>query len=270
MQSQAKIAADLRALDVRPGDVLMVHASLRRIGPVEGGAAGLVDAILAAAAPGGTMLMTLGAENAHSWVNEHPESERAALLADAVPFDPLTTPAQQDVGVLAEVFRTHPGTIVTDNPEGRFGANGARADELLRGAPWNDYYGPDSPLDRLCRMGGRILRLGADADTVTALHHAEYLADIPQKRTVRRHRRVLGPDGPEIRVVACLDDETGIADWPGDDYFTEILEAWLAAGKGISGTVGNARSELLDAADFVAFGARWMETHLGRAKGADA
>lgn len=262
MNTKAEIAVDLRRLGVQPGDVLMVHASLRRVGPVEGRAAGLIDAILAAAGPDGTMMMVLGAENRHDWVNDHPEAERAALLADAEPFDPLRTPAEADVGVLAEVFRTHPGTIVTDHPEGRFAASGPRAAELLGEQPWDDYYGPGSPLERLCGMGGRILRLGANTDTVTALHYAEYLADLPHKRRVRRTRKVLRPGGPEVREVECLDDEWGIVDWVEPDYFSPILAAYLAAGRGSSGTVGNAHSELLDAADLVAFGKDWMEVNL--------
>jgi len=74
-----------------------------------------------------------------------------------------------------------------------------------------------------------VLRLGADTNTVTLLHHAEYLADVAHKRRVRRHRRVLGENGPEIRVVESLDDSDGIVAWSGDDYFGLILEEFLTA-----------------------------------------
>ena len=147
---------------------------------------------------------------------------------------------------------------MSDNPEGRFGARGALAETLLSDAPWDDYYGPGSPLAHLCDLGGAVLRLGADPDTVTLLHYAEYLAPVEGKRRVRRHRRVLGPAGAEIRTVSCLDDSDGIVDWPGEDYFKLILEAYLAGGRGAHGRVGGARSELLDARDFTAFGIQWM------------
>ena len=172
-RTRAEITSELQALGLRAGDLVMVHASLRRLGPVEGRAAGVVDAILAAIAPGGTMVMVLGATDDHAWVNERPEAEREALLADAEPFDAGTNPALPEIGTLAEVFRTVPGTVVNAHPEGRFAAHGARAQELLADLPWDDYYGPGSVLERLLD-GGRILRLGADLDTVTALHHAEY------------------------------------------------------------------------------------------------
>jgi hypothetical protein len=109
--------------------------------------------------------------------------------------------------------------MVSDNPSGRFGARGRLAHDLLDDAPWHDYYGPGSPLDRLCRPGGRVLRLGASPDTTTVLHFAEYLADVPNKQRVRRTYRCQGADGLETRVIECLDDEHGIVDWPGEDYF---------------------------------------------------
>ncbi|HYF45840.1 MAG TPA: AAC(3) family aminoglycoside 3-N-acetyltransferase, partial [Acidimicrobiales bacterium] len=39
------LRGDLAALGVEPGDVVMVHASLRAIGPVAGGAAAVVEAL---------------------------------------------------------------------------------------------------------------------------------------------------------------------------------------------------------------------------------
>jgi aminoglycoside N3'-acetyltransferase len=222
----------------------------------------MIAALDTAVGSHGGLLMTLGAADDWAWVNARPEAERAALLADAIPFDRLATPVEPDVGYLAEAFRTAPGTEVTDNPEGRFGARGGLAPTLLRDAPWDDYYGPGSPLAHLVELGGKVLRLGADLDTVTLLHHAEYLAKVQDKRRVTRHRRVLGPDGPIIRTVSCLDDSDGIVAWDGEDYFALILKAYLADGRGARGTVGGAPSELLDAADLLAFGVDWMARNL--------
>jgi aminoglycoside N3'-acetyltransferase len=252
------IAEDLRRLGVRAGDTLMIHASLRAIGPLESGPAALLDALEAAVAPDGTLLMILGAEIAHDWVNRLPEAERLKLLTDAPPFDPYTAPVFHEVGYFAEVFRQRPGTLVTDNPSGRFGARGHLARDLLADAPSHDYYGPGSPLDRFCRIGGRVLRIGAGLDTTTVLHFAEYLADVPDKRRVRRHYRCLGEHGRETRTEECLDDEHGIVDWPGEDYFATILREYFATGRARQGRVGQAASELIDARDLVDFGTAWM------------
>ena len=255
------LVVDLGDLGVARGDLIMVHASLRAIGPVEGGAGGVIDALEAAVGPPGTLLMVLGARDDWDWVNERPEDERPGLLRDAVPFDCLATPADPDVGTLAEVFRRRPGTRVSDHPEGRFGACGPLASRLLENVPWDDYYGPGSPLDRLRHAGGKVLRLGADLDTLTILHHAEYLASVPAKRRVRRHRIVVGREGPELRVIECLDDSDGIVDHPGEDYFVVILRDYLATGRASTGIVGRASSELMDASDIVEFGVAWMTEH---------
>ncbi|HOC17559.1 MAG TPA: AAC(3) family N-acetyltransferase [Vicinamibacterales bacterium] len=257
------LVADLASLGVATGDLVMVHASLRRLGPVERGAEGVIEALDEAVGPGGTVMMVLGARDDWAWVNDRPEPERAALLEGSPPFDALATPASPEVGVLAEVFRRTPGTRVSDHPEGRFGARGLLARHLLLDVPWDDYYGPGSPLERLVDGGGKVLRLGADPNTVTLIHYAEYLAEVPGKRRVRRHRLVATPRGPELRIVECLDDNNGIVDYPGGDYFADILQAYLEQGRARQGLVGQAGSELLDARDLAEFAARWMTKRFG-------
>ena len=262
-----RLLADLRQLGIRPGDLVMVHASLRRLGLArtlfgEGGAALLLDVLDEVVGPDGTLMMTLGSEYEMDWVNQRPVEERAGLLAGSVPLDAKSAPAMKDVGWLAEAFRTRPGTIVSSNPSGRFGARGANAEALLSDQPWNDYYGPGSPLQKLSEQNGRILRLGADPDTVTALHYAEYLARLPNKRRTRWDYLVLS-EGVATHVwIDCLDDNQGVAEYEGEDYFAVILKQYLELSRHRSGLVGQAQSELIDAADLVAFGTRWMERNL--------
>lgn len=207
-------------------------------------------------------MMVLGARNDWDWVNERPEDERVELLRDAVPFDANHTAAESEVGMLAEVFRTRPETVVSNHPEGRFGASGPLAGHLVEAVPWDDYYGPGSPLDRFVESGGRVLRLGADLDTMTVLHFAEYLVPLEPKRRVRRHRVVVMPDRNEVRVVECLDDSNGIVDHPGEDYFAVILREYLATGRARRGKVGAAAAELIEAADIVRFAVEWMADNL--------
>ncbi|MCP5059370.1 MAG: hypothetical protein GY937_21920 [bacterium] len=61
--ARADISEQLRALGVRPGEPLMVHASLREVGPVEGGANAVLDGLLDSLGPVGTLLMVLGADD---------------------------------------------------------------------------------------------------------------------------------------------------------------------------------------------------------------
>ena len=261
--SAPQIAEQVRAVGVGEGDVVMLHASLRKLGlarsqGVEGGAEILLDGLEAAVGPSGTLIMVLGTEYPEDWVNQHPIAERARLLEGKPPFDYLSAPVLPEVGYVAEAFRRRPGTLVSRNPSGRFGARGARADELLRDQPWNDYYGPGSPLEKLCALDGRVLRLGAGHDTVTVLHYAEYLAAMPRKRRTRWDYVL--PEGHVF--IECLDDLNGIADFDGDDYFAVILGNYLTLGRHHEGPVAAATAELLRATDIVDFGARWMEANL--------
>ena len=59
---EARQVAELRALGVRPGMNLLVHSSLKRLGPVDGGAEAVIDALLEAIDPGGTLMMPT-----HTW-----------------------------------------------------------------------------------------------------------------------------------------------------------------------------------------------------------
>jgi len=260
--SVQEAAEQLGQLGITPGDRVMVHASLRAIGPVERGGEGLIEALDQAVGPLGTLVMVLGARDDWAWVNEKAEHERAALLRDAPPFDAGNTPAHPDIGVLAELFRRYPGTCVSDHPEGRIAARGHNAAEILADQPWHDYYGPGSPLERLVRHNGKILRLGADLDTATILHYAEYLVPLPAKRRVCRHRMIATADGPRIVKIACLDDENGIVQRDGEDYFATILRSFIEGRNTTIGVVGNASSELIDAADLVDYAVNWMVDNL--------
>jgi aminoglycoside N3'-acetyltransferase len=137
---------------------------------------------------------------------------------------------------------------------------GPAAAALLEPQPLDDYYGPDGPLERLCEMGGAVLRLGADVDTVTLTHYAEYLAAVPAKRRVERRYERAGAG--EI-VVSSLDDSDGIAEWEPGDYFGQILVDFVAQARAGVGPVGGCVAELLDAREFVAFATEWMERELG-------
>lgn len=256
--TQDRLVADLAALGLRPGDTVMVHASIKAIGRLAGGPDIVHRAIVDAVGPAGTMLMVVGWADDLYGIAEMPEAERAVLLTALPAFDPATSRADRETGLLAECFRGWPGVRRSRSPTGSFAACGRLADWLLADQTLDHYLGPGSPLDKLCRAGGRVLLLGSHPENVTLLHFAEYLADVPDKRMVR-HPEILLVDG-ERRVVevTALDNSRGIVDWP-EDYFATITKAYLETRPHPQGRVGEADSHLVDAGDLAAFGARWME-----------
>lgn len=244
--TRTTLAEQLRTLGVRAGVPLMIHSSLRKVGPIVGGARALLDALGDATSPGGTLLMVLGADL-------------------SLPFDATTTPVDtEEMGALVEVFRQHPGVLVNDHAAARYGALGPASWALLEPIPLHDYHGPGSVLQRFTEASGVVLRLGANVDTVTLIHWAEYLAQVPDKRRVKR--RYLRADVGE-QWIESLDDTDGIRDWPHGDYFPQIWLDFLTAGDASVGPVGMALAELFDAQRFVRFATAWMEKNLVAGEG---
>jgi len=218
----------------------MLHVSLRKIGPIQGGADTLLEILEQILPKNATIIMPLGAEPGY-------------------PFDMLSTPAEKEIGALAEIFRCRIGTMVNDHVAGRFAASGALSNNFLNPTPLNDYYGPGSLLDRFTKAKGSVLRIGADLDTVTLTHYAEYLATIPNKKRIIKkylHARC------GVQYVESLDDTSGIVDWNKGDYFSQILIDYLKEGHATVGVIGSTAAELLKADDYVSFAVRWMETNL--------
>jgi aminoglycoside N3'-acetyltransferase len=240
--SAQALTEQIRGLGLQAGSIVMVHTSMRKLGPVEDGALGLLAALRAALTDEGTLLMVLSAD-----MDE--------------PFDALCTKVDtEDMGVFAEVFRTFPGVQVNDHAADRFAALGPEAAHLLEPTPLHDYHGPGSVLERFTEREGLVLRLGAHVDRITLTHYAEYLAFVPDKRRVRR-RYVRADIGEQW--IESLDDDGGIAVWSRGDYFPQIFLDYCAAGRARTGPVGNCAAELFGAQDFVAFAVRWMEQNLG-------
>ena len=108
-------------------------------------------------------------------------------------------------------------------------AIGARADWLTADHPLNHGFGRGSPLEKLCEAGGEVLLLRAPLDTVTLLHHAESLADVPSKRTVRYRQPILRDGGKTWVEVEEYDTNHGVLrDYDDGNDFEALVEAYLA------------------------------------------
>jgi len=255
----AQLAADLRALGVAPGGVVMLHASVKAVGPVLGGPNTILQSLFDVLTPAGTLLMYAGWQDLPDFLAELSPEAQAHYSAHHPPFDPATARAVRDNSVLAEFLRTWPGTRRSENPEASMVAHGAQAEALTRDHPLDYGYGVGSPLARLVAARGQVLLLGSPLDSVTLLHHAEYLARL-------RHKNVIHYTCPFLRdgrtVWLSIEDfDTGD---PHDTYtFEEIVAAYLALGRGRRGRVGDADAVLLDAADLTTFAVAWLETRFG-------
>ena len=196
--SRSELVHQLHRLGLAPGDVVMVHASLKAIGPVAGGAPHIVQALQDSIGPGGTLMAYV------SWDRSPYEETLNGATLDAAAreawpaFDPANAGTERSFGLLNAFICRAPGVRRSAHPDANMAAIGAKAKELIAPHSLQEGYGPGSPLDRFMQWGGRVLLLGAPLDAVTVLHHAETLADIPNKRRVRYEQPVLDEQGRKV------------------------------------------------------------------------
>lgn len=267
--TRSRLAEELRALGVREGGVLMVHARMSALGWVVGAAETVVHALLDVLGTGGTLMAYVSWEEHVYHEEDRPAEHRDAYRAEPPVFDLRISESSRDHGRVPERIRTWPGAQRSFHPEASVVAIGARAAWLTADHPQDEGYGAASPFARLCEAGGQVLLLGAPLETLTILHHAEGIADVPDKRLVT-FRVLVSEDGTvSEREYTDIDTSRGAVpyerlDLGGEEDFHVIGTEALGAGVGVRGTVGAAESHLFEAAPLTAFGARWIEERFGR------
>ncbi len=252
--TRRSLAADLATLGLAAGDAVLVHAALRAVGPIVGGPDTIVAALRDTIGPQGTLLAYTDWQGQED-VDTYPEHRD-----DLAPFDPLTSRAAREYGYWPELLRTTPGSRRSANPGASVAALGGRAAWFTDDHPLDYGYGPGSPFARLVEAGGRVLMLGAPLDTMTLLHHAEHLARI-EHRVIRHQTPLLAGGRTAWRSIEEYDTSDPPGDLP-DDYMADVVEAFLASGKGKRGTIGAAPSVLVSAKEIVPFAIAWLEARL--------
>lgn len=219
--SSAQITAQARNLGIERGDVLLMHTSFRRVRPVEGGPRGLIAAIQSAIGATGTLVMP-------SWP-EH----------DGV-FDPQTTPAAPELGIVAETFWRIPGVLRSDHVHA-FAAAGPHAERILRDPLPLPPHRVESPVGRVHELEGKVLLVGVGHEADTTLHLAELIAGVPYRL---KKRCMVEKEGRAVEI-----------DYEENDHccarFT-LVDGWLRErGLQTEGPIGYGFSKLAHASDIV-------------------
>lgn len=174
-----EVAAGLRQLGLEDSSTVVVHASLRSFGHVEGGASAVANALVdvcgTVVVPSGTWDLTgvpcppglerpnNGAQAAASW------DEFDAALTKAVDYS-ADLPIDKWLGVVPEALRTGFAHERGAHPLFAFLAVGGHArDVIAAGRPnW-----PLGPLEAVEQLDGFVLLLGVSHTSNTAIHLAE-------------------------------------------------------------------------------------------------
>lgn len=248
LHSREQLAADFRELGVAAGDTIMLHASVRSVGPVAGGPDTIHLALKDALTDSGTLFMYAGCPQYMDEVGRGDLSaeEEAEILEKMPAFDPLTARSDRSNGALVEMLRTWPDTKVNSHVA-RFVAWGKNADYLLEPTPWLYPYGRGSIFERFVELNGKVLLLGSDHDNVTFLHYAEHIVDIPDKRVVKFRTPVLENGERVWRESEEFDTSGGAHSAFKGRFFAEIVDDFIGTAGIQSHNVGSSTAWLLPA-----------------------
>lgn len=245
MYDRASLTADLRALGVPSGALLLLHSGFRSLGPVLGGPDTVIAALREALGPEGTLAVptfTTQLIDPQTWPSPPPPEERARIMASMPGFDPETSPPHH-MGAIATALWKTPGALRSRHPVTSWTALGPLAEALLRDHPLDDPEGRDGPIGRAWQWGGLVLLLGVDHDANTTLHLAESLLEMP-------HLLELPDRWP--------DDASGERVWrlvrkttKCSDGFVKFRLHAQRAGIVTSGRVGDADCQLMRSRDLV-------------------
>lgn len=258
-RTRVSLRSDMERLGIRPGDLVMAHAAMRRVGPLLNGPDALIGALIDTIGPTGTLMAYVDWDARYDELLDEEGLVPPEWREHIPPFDAASSRAIRDNGALAEFIRTTPGAQRSGNPGASVAALGARAEWLTADHPLDYGYGEGSPYAKLVEAGGKVLMIGAPLDTMTLLHHAEHLARIPNKRIRRYEVPLAASGGVYWRVVEEFDTSNPVVPGLAEDYFAAIVSEFLASGQGEQGLIGSAPSVLVDAAPICAFAVDWLE-----------
>ena len=226
LSDKTQLKNDLTALHFKPSDTVLIHSSMKSIGPVAGGADTVLDVLMDYFGEYGLLVFpTLSYRNVNA---EHPR------------FDVRKTPCV--TGILPELFRQRPGVIRSLHPTHSLAAFGRDAAEFTAGHEKALTPAPEgSPWWRLLERSGKILFIGTGISCNTFLHGVDEWLKLPgMRRTEPQYLQVVDYDGqvhsvPQFRHAG------------GRNAFYGSCEARFdAAGAIVRGKFGQADCHVLD------------------------
>ncbi len=249
----SSLTKDLANLGIERGELMIVHVSLSKLGWVAGGEQAVVEALLGAVGPTGTIVMPAQSSqltDPKGWENPPLPEAWIDSARDALPaFHPDLTPTR-GMSSVVECLRTDRRSIRSPHPVVSFVALGPDAAEIVEHHPLSNGFSMASPLGRLYERAATIVTLGVDHATTTALHLAEDRGSWPGKASQTVGAPVL-IDGERQWVEyedLCYDDSD----------FAKLGEAFAATGAESTGPVGDGTGRRCDLVAMVDFAEGWL------------
>lgn len=262
-RTRASLRDDLTRIGLRAGDTVMVHAAMSKVGPLLNGPDALSNAILDVVGPDGTLVVYTSWDSVHDDLLDD-DGRVLPEWRDHVPgFDRQASRAVRMNGIIAEFVRTMPGAQRSANPGASVAAVGKLAEWITAEHQLDWGFGEDTPLSKLVESNGRVLMVGAPWDTMTLIHHADHLAAIPDKQTIRIEVPFASANGTEWRFMEEFETGDPVHEDLPENYIEQIVTAYVEGGGGTQDMIGAARSLLVDARPMLNFAIQWLEAWAG-------
>ncbi|MCM1288586.1 MAG: AAC(3) family N-acetyltransferase [Clostridium sp.] len=240
-------------LGVKSGDVIIVHTALGSFGYVCGGAQTVIEALMESVGENGTIIMPT-----QSWKNLDPdrgvhweisEMDWQLIRENWPAYDKDITPSD-NMGIVAEMFRTWNGVVRSGHPSRSFAAWGQHAEYIVKDHDIENVFGENSPLHKIYQLDGKVLLLGVEFDKCTSLHLAESLATF-SKRKITEHSAVMNHGIREWISYDVLDVD--------DSDFLKLQEDFEKNNTISKVSIGNAQARYFSQKRLVDFAVKWFE-----------
>lgn len=228
--TKQSLKQDLAAMGLTGAETILIHASMKSIGEVEGGADTVLDALMEYFAQGLLLLPT------HTW---------RFMDGGNTVFDVRNSPCC--VGILPELFRQRPGVIRSLHPTHSMAAYGKDAAAYLAGElETSTPCAPGGCYDRLRTVHGKILLLGVTHARNTFIHSVEEVLNVPHRLTDKPLKLTVVDEAGESHTAYMRRHYN--ADQPHiSEDFVKLEQAYLDCGAAQNTKFGDAKCILCDA-----------------------
>lgn len=231
MFTKEELKAQIRAMGITPRDTVIIHSSLRAVGPVEEGADGIIDAFKEVLTEGLLLIPT------HTW----------AVVGQKQPvFDVKTT--VPNIGTLPRVAAFRPDAVRSLHPTHSVAGFGEKAAEFLSG---EEKAGTPAPpggvMHRLAFVGAKILLVGVTNNKNTFIHSLDEEAELPD-RLERESYDLTVIDGDGNRHITNFRSHHCSRHNDVSQNYPNFERALVETGAQVFGKFGNAEVRIVDAA----------------------
>ena len=227
------IKAQLTKMGAPKGSVVLMHSSLRAVGKVEGGAEGLLSALIEYF----TEENGLFCVPTHTWASLDDEIT-LDVTSDKTCLGAFSGVALRDGRGIRSLHPTHSMVVFGDRE---------RAEKFISDEPYiTTATSPDSCYGKLYKWGGSVLLVGVGHNRNTYIHSVEEMLNAPNRMENKPNKTVTKMPSGELIERDILEFKTDYID-DVSLRFVKYETPFRYHGCIVDGFIGNAPTQLCDA-----------------------